>query len=118
QQITRGLKEIEADIRTGKFEWKLALEDVHMNIEAELTRRIGPVGAKLHTARSRNDQVATDARLYCRDEAAELTNLLRRLQRALVEVAAANADIVLPGYTHLQRGQPVLFAHHLLAYVE
>lgn len=118
RQIKTGLRGIEKDIREGRFEWKAGLEDVHMNIEAALTGRIGAVGAKLHTARSRNDQVATDARLYCRDEAAVLLGLIRDLQRALVASAAAHADVILPGYTHLQRGQPVLFGHHLLAYVE
>ena len=118
RQIKAGLRGIEKDIREGNFTWKYSLEDVHMNIEAALTERIGAAGAKLHTARSRNDQVATDARLYCRDEAAAILGLLRDMQRALVQSAAAHADAILPGYTHLQRGQPVLFAHHLLAYVE
>ena len=118
RQIKAGLKEIEKDIRDGRFTWKFSLEDVHMNIESALTERIGAAGAKLHTARSRNDQVATDARLYCRDEAAVILGLIRDLQRALVVCGAAHAAVVLPGYTHLQRGQPVLFGHHLLAYVE
>src|SRR5690606_33164804 len=94
RQIKQGLKSIEADIRAGAFEWRVALEDVHMNIEAELTRRIGAAGAKLHTARSRNDQIATDARLYCRDEAAIVLGLLSDLQRALVRSAAAHAGVV------------------------
>ncbi len=118
REITEGLRGIEADIRAGTFEWKASLEDVHMNIEAELTRRIGATGAKLHTARSRNDQVATDVRLYCRDETALVLDGLAALQRALVATADAHVEVILPGYTHLQRGQPVLFAHHLLAYVE
>jgi argininosuccinate lyase len=118
QSIEKGLLGIREDIEAGKFTWKLELEDVHMNIESELTRRIGPAGAKLHTARSRNDQVATDIRLYCRASVDQLLGLNRALQRALVECAERNADAVMPGYTHLQRGQPVLFAHHLLAYVE
>ena len=116
--IQRGLREIEADIAAGTFELKSSLEDIHMNIEAELTRRIGPAGAKLHTARSRNDQVATDTRLYCRTEIDSLSIALRNLQRALVERAATYATTVIPGYTHLQRGQPVTVGHHFLAYVE
>ncbi len=116
--IERGLLEIKAEIADGKFEWKPALEDVHMNIEAELTKRIGSAGAKLHTARSRNDQVALDVRLYCRDEVDEIIGLIKTLQRALIEAAERGEGAIMPGYTHLQRGQPVLFAHHLLAYVE
>jgi argininosuccinate lyase len=117
QAITKGLEEIGQEIHDGKFEWKPELEDVHMNIEAELTKRV-PAGAKLHTARSRNDQVALDMRLWVRDEIVELGEELRGLQRALVGLAEKNADVVIPGYTHLQRAQPVYFAHHLLAYVE
>lgn len=115
--ITRGLKQIAAEIAAGRFKWKSELEDVHMNIEAELTRRV-PAGAKLHTARSRNDQVALDMRLWLRDEIAALQGELRQLQKALVQLGAKNADVIIPGYTHLQRAQPVYFAHHLLAYVE
>ena len=115
--VRGGLEEIGQEIADGKFEWKPELEDVHMNIEAELTRRV-PAGAKLHTARSRNDQVALDVRLWLRDEVASLVEELRLLQRSLVELGASNADIIIPGYTHLQRAQPVYFAHHLLAYVE
>lgn len=118
QAIEDGLTAVLADIDAGNFTWSQALEDVHMNIESELTRRIGAPGAKLHTARSRNDQVATDVRLYCRTSIDEITAATRSLQRALVECAERHADAVMPGYTHLQRGQPVLFAHHLLAYVE
>ena len=118
QQIIDGLRAIGAEIEAGKFQFKTELEDIHMNIEAELTRRIGDAGAKLHTARSRNDQVALDIRLYLRAECDELRELLRDIQRALVELAAANRDVLIPGYTHLQRAQPVFFAHHLLAYVE
>jgi argininosuccinate lyase len=115
--IVRGLEAIGKEIRDGTFEWKAELEDVHMNIEAELTRRV-PAGAKLHTGRSRNDQVALDVRLWLLDEIAELGNELRALQRALVELGAKNAEVIIPGYTHLQRAQPVFLAHHLLAYVE
>ena len=117
-KIVAGLREIGAEIEAGKFSFKTELEDIHMNIEAELTQRIGDAGAKLHTARSRNDQVALDLRLYLRDECDALSTLLRSAQRAWVELAAANREVLIPGYTHLQRAQPVYFAHHLLAYVE
>ncbi len=116
--IEEGLREIGREIAAGDFEFKTSLEDIHMNIEAELTRRIGSAGAKLHAARSRNDQVATDTRLYCRTACDRLSAGIRKLQRALVGLASANRAVVVPGYTHLQRGQPVLLAHHLLAYVE
>ncbi|MEP4079260.1 argininosuccinate lyase [Haloferula sp.] len=116
--IENGLREIEADIDAGKFEFKTSLEDIHMNIEAELTKRIGAPGAKLHTARSRNDQVATDTRLYCRAEIDTLIPAVSKLQLALLDRAEKYAATVLPAYTHLQRGQPVTVGHHLLAYVE
>ncbi len=116
--IRLGLHGIRDEIDQGTFAWKQELEDVHMNIEAELTRRIGDAGAKLHTARSRNDQVALDIRLYLRDEIDTLNELLADLSRSLVELGERFEDVVIPGYTHLQRAQPVLFAHHLLAYVE
>ncbi len=116
--IENGLREIEADIAAGKFEFKTSLEDIHMNIEAELTRRIGAPGAKLHTARSRNDQVATDTRLYCRAAIDSLTAAIAGLQDALLGRAETYAATVIPGYTHLQRGQPVTAGHHFLAYVE
>lgn len=116
--IEKGLRQIEADIAAGNFEFKTSLEDIHMNIEAELTKRIGPTGAKLHAARSRNDQVATDTRLYCRTEIGLLTDACSQLQLALLNRAEAHADTLIPGYTHLQRGQPVTVGHHLLAYVE
>lgn len=115
--ILKGLEQIAREIEAGKFVWKLALEDVHMNIEAELTRRV-PAGAKLHTGRSRNDQVALDMRLWLRDEIVGLTDELRSLQRVLVHLGEENIDVIIPGYTHLQRAQPVSLAHHLLAYVE
>ncbi|MED5586241.1 MAG: argininosuccinate lyase [Verrucomicrobiota bacterium] len=118
EQIVAGLEAIEHEITCGEFEFDIQLEDIHMNIEAELTRRIGDAGAKLHTARSRNDQVALDLRLYCREQTELITGKLRRMQGALVNCGEKFRDAVLPGYTHLQRGQPVLFAHHLLAYVE
>ena len=115
--IKRGLEQIADEIRLGKFKWKPELEDVHMNIEAELTKRV-PAGAKLHTGRSRNDQVALDVRMWLRNEIAMLAGWIRGLQCALVELAEANATVVIPGYTHLQRAQPVYLAHHLLAYAE
>jgi argininosuccinate lyase len=118
QQIETGLLAIEEEIIAGTFQFRLELEDVHMNIEAELTKRIGSAGAKLHTARSRNDQVALDLRLYLRNECTEIGALLIEFQRALVGAGQKYADAVLPGYTHLQRAQPVLLAHHFLAYVE
>ncbi len=117
-QIEAGLREIGEEIARGEFPFSTDLEDVHMNIESALTQRIGAAGAKLHTARSRNDQVALDLRLYLRAEIGAIIGALRTMQSALVDLAARNADAVLPGYTHLQRAQPVLFAHHLLAYVE
>lgn len=115
--ILRGLDKIETEISSGQFRWKPELEDVHMNIEADLTRRV-PAGAKLHTGRSRNDQVAVDLRLWMRDEAKALLSELNELQRALVDFGARHLSLVVPGYTHLQRAQPVFFAHHWLAYVE
>ena len=115
--IVRGLDNIGKEIRAGKFKWKPELEDVHMNIEAELTKRV-PAGAKLHTARSRNDQVALDIRMWLRDEITALLGDIAGLQRALVSLGEKNADVIIPGYTHLQRAQPVYLAHHLLAYVE
>jgi argininosuccinate lyase len=115
--IRRGLDAISKKIEAGKFRWRLELEDVHMNIEAELTRRV-PAGAKLHTGRSRNDQVALDMRLWLRDEVQSLLEEVRSLQRGLVELAGKNQEVLIPGYTHLQRAQPVYLAHHLLAYVE
>jgi len=115
--IIRGLDAIAKEIATGKFKWKPELEDVHMNIEAELTRRV-PAGAKLHTGRSRNDQVALDLRLWLRDEIILLLGEIAGLQRALVSLGEKNSAVLIPGYTHLQRAQPVYLAHHLLAYVE
>ena len=115
--ILKGLNAIGEAILAGRFRWQPALEDVHMNIEAELTRRV-PAGAKLHTGRSRNDQVALDLRMWVRDEITALLGEISGLQRALVDLGEREIDVVLPGYTHLQRAQPVLLAHHLLAYVE
>ncbi len=115
--ILRGLDEISAEIEAGKFKWRPALEDVHMNIESELTRRVR-AGAKLHTGRSRNDQVATDMRLWLREQIDGLREEIQTLQAALLHLARREETVVMPGYTHLQRAQPVYFAHHLLAYVE
>ena len=116
--IERGMAQITADIEAGRFEWKLDLEDVHLNIEARLTQLVGDAGKRLHTGRSRNDQVATDVRLWLRGEIDTLLPLLKAMQAALVDVADKNIDTILPGYTHMQVAQPVSFAHHLLAYVE
>ena len=116
--IQKGLREVEAEITSGDFDFSIELEDIHMNIESALTKKIGSAGAKLHTARSRNDQVATDTRLYCREEIDNLTELLSGLQAALLAQAEQHTASVIPGYTHLQRGQPVTVGHHLLAYVE
>ena len=115
--IVRGLDQIAKEIAAGKFKWKPELEDVHMNIESELTKRV-PAGAKLHTGRSRNDQVALDMRLWLRDEIVLLRGEIADLQRALVSLGEKNSAVLIPGYTHLQRAQPVYLAHHLLAYVE
>lgn len=118
QQIIDGLEDIRAEIAAGKFEWSVTLEDVHMNIEAALTARIGITGKKLHTGRSRNDQVATDIRLYLRDEIDVIAKELTRLQEGLLLVAEREADTIMPGFTHLQTAQPVTFGHHLLAWFE
>jgi argininosuccinate lyase len=118
QEIVSGLRAIEQEIDEDRFQFRSELEDIHMNIESALTARIGAAGAKLHTARSRNDQVALDLRLYLRDETDRIRERIASLQRVLVECAAKYQGTILPGYTHLQRAQPVLFAHHLLAYVQ
>ncbi len=115
--IVRGLDGLAREIQAGKFKWQLELEDVHMNIERALTERV-PAAAKLHTARSRNDQVATDVRLWIKDQCVAVEGALVALLKTLVKLAAANATVYVPGYTHLQRAQPVSVAHHLLAYVE
>ncbi len=116
--ILRGLDEISGEIDSGEFEFTIALEDVHMNIEARLTEKIGDAGKRLHTARSRNDQVTTDTRLYLRRRTDGMVARIRRLQSVLVELADAHADTIMPGFTHLQTAQPVTLGHHLLAYVE
>ena len=117
-KIDKGLRAIEEEIAAGKFQWDPALEDVHMNIEAALTKRIGAAGGKLQTARSRNDQIALDLRLYVKAETSEVAAGLRALQLALLGLAEKHVDLVMPGYTHMQRAQPVFFAHYLLAQME
>jgi argininosuccinate lyase len=114
--IAAGLEDIQAEIEHGGFDWSVALEDIHMNIEARLIERIGETGKKLHTGRSRNDQVATDLRLYLRDEIDALCTVLHRLQTALVDVAEREASTIMPGFTHLQVAMPVSFGHHMLAW--
>jgi len=116
--IIDGLETIRSDIEQGNFNWLVSLEDVHMNIEAELTKRIGTTGKKLHTGRSRNDQVATDIRLYLRDEIDAVAKELTRLQQGLLTIAEREANTIMPGFTHLQTAQPVTFGHHLLAWYE
>lgn len=116
--IIQGLTDIRQEIEAGTFTWSIALEDVHMNIESELTARIGITGKKLHTGRSRNDQVATDIRLYLRDEIDVIAKEITRLQQGIVQLAEANADTIMPGFTHLQTAQPVTFGHHLMAWYE
>jgi argininosuccinate lyase len=116
--IVDGLRTIEKDIEAGRFSWSTALEDVHMNIEASLTDAIGSVGKKLHTGRSRNDQVATDIRLYLRDEIQAVQALLTQLQLALLDLAEKHTETIMPGFTHLQTAQPVTFGHHLMAWFE
>lgn len=117
-KILDGLESIRQDIKDGNFEWSVALEDVHMNIESALTSRIGDVGKKLHTGRSRNDQVATDIRLYVRDEIDQIAGLITKLQLALLGVAEKEAATIMPGFTHLQTAQPVSFGHHMMAWYE
>jgi len=118
ETITGGLESIREEIEQGKFEFRPELEDIHMAVESRLMEKVGEVGGKLHTARSRNDQVALDMRLFTKEAIAGTRNRLKELQRALIDLAEANKDVVMPGYTHLQPAQPVLLAHHLLAYFE
>ncbi len=118
EAIVGGFAQIGREIEAGTFEWKLDLEDVHLNLEARLTQLVGDAGKRLHTGRSRNDQVATDVRLWLRGEIDVINGLLTDLQKALVDIAEQNVDVILPGFTHLQVAQPVSFGHHLLAYVE
>ena len=116
--IERGMAAISADIAAGRFDWRIDLEDVHMNIESRLINAIGDAGKRLHTGRSRNDQIATDIRLWLRGEIDGIAGLLRALQLALVGLAEKHADTIMPGFTHLQVAQPVTFGHHVMAYVE
>ncbi len=116
--IRRGLAQVTQEIESGAFDWKLELEDVHLNVEARLTQLVGNAGKRLHTGRSRNDQVATDVRLWLRGEIDLIAGLLSELQKALLGLAEQNVDVILPGFTHLQVAQPVSFGHHMLAYVE
>ena len=116
--INSGLAQIQTEIDAGEFNWQLDLEDVHLNIEARLTQLVGDAGKRLHTGRSRNDQVATDIRLWLRGEIDQLSELLAELQRSLLSVAKRHVDVIMPGFTHLQVAQPVSFGHHMLAYVE
>jgi argininosuccinate lyase len=118
KQIEAGLREIEKELDSGKFQWDASLEDVHMNIESALTKKIGETGAKLHTARSRNDQIALDLRLYVKDQINRTSSQIKKLQTSLLDLAEKNVDVSMPGYTHLQRAQPILFAHYLLGQVE
>lgn len=118
QSIQTGLSEILTEIEDGTFEWSVALEDVHMNVEAALTSQIGITGKKLHTGRSRNDQVATDIRLWLRDEIDNISSELLRLQQGILDLAEREADTIMPGFTHLQTAQPVTFGHHLMAWFE
>jgi len=118
QAIRSGMDSITREIESGAFEWKLELEDVHLNIEARLIQLVGDAGKRLHTGRSRNDQIATDVRLWLRGEIDLIATLLTQLQLALVDIAGHNAEVILPGFTHLQVAQPVSFGHHMLAYVE
>ena len=118
QSIEDGLARIGAEIDAGEFEWSVALEDVHMNIEARLTQLIGDAGKKLHTGRSRNDQVATDIRLYLRAQIAQARAGIRAFQSGLLDLAEREADAIMPGFTHLQVAQPVSFGHHVLAWFE
>lgn len=117
EKIKDGLLKVQGIIRRGEMEFSVSDEDIHMNIEKALIDEVGPVGGKLHTGRSRNDQVATDMHLYLRKRVVEFVGLLNKLQEALIEQAKSNLDTIVPGYTHLQRAQPILFAHHLMAYV-
>lgn len=117
-RIVEGLTEIREDIEAGRFKWSVSLEDVHMNIESALTAKIGEAGKKLHTGRSRNDQVATDIRLWLRDECCQIDAMLINMQQALLNLAEQEADTIMPGFTHLQTAQPITFGHHMMAWFE
>ena len=117
-RINKGLGEIKREIASNRFKAEAGMEDIHMAVEARLIEKIGALGGKLHTGRSRNDQVALDVRLFLKDRIYEIVWMLHQFKKALVETAQKNAGVIMPGYTHLQRAQPVLFAHHMLAYYE
>ncbi len=116
--ITQGLREIRREIEDGIFTWRPELEDIHMNVEQRLHEKIGDIAGRLHTARSRNDQIALDVRMFAKDAISEILRAIFELRKSLINQSDANADVVMPGYTHVQRAQPVLFAHHMLAYFE
>ena len=116
--ILKGLDQVEKEIENAEFEWSVSREDLHMNIEARLTEIVGDAGKRLHTGRSRNDQVATDIRLYLKEQIGLIVAEIRRLQAGMLELAEKNADTIMPGFTHLQVAQPVTFGHHLLAWFE
>ena len=116
--IVRGLQGILEDARAGKITWETSAEDIHMNVETLLTERIGEAGKRLHTGRSRNDQVALDTRMYARVACRDAENLLAELVRALLDIARNNLETIMPGYTHLQKAQPITLAHHMMAYVQ
>ena len=118
EEIEGGMAQVQQEIAAGSFQWSIELEDVHMNIEARLTELIGVTGKKLHTGRSRNDQVATDIRLHLRAAIDRIAGELTRLQQGTIDLAAAHTDTIMPGFTHLQTAQPVVFGHHLLAWNE
>jgi len=118
KKIINGLKAVEKEIAEGKIEFTAEMEDIHMAVESRLTEKIGPLGGKLHTGRSRNDQVAVDIRLFLKDQIFEILHLLHHFRQALVDVAEENLEVIMPGYTHMQRAQPVLLSHHMLAYYE
>ena len=117
-KITNGLKEILLDIENDKVEFDIDAEDIHMNVEKLLTERIGEAGKRLHTGRSRNDQVALDIKMYLMDEIAEILEIMKSLLETLVRIADDNKNTIMPGYTHLQKAQPITFAHHIMAYFE
>ena len=116
--IIKGLDQILLEIKSDSFPWDPTLEDIHMNIESRLHEKIGTVAGKLHTARSRNDQISLDTRMFVKDACIEINNLIKKLQKTIVDLAENSSNIIMPGYTHMQRAQPVLLAHHLLAYYE
>jgi argininosuccinate lyase len=117
-QILKGLEDIRKQIADDNFDWSIKLEDIHMNIESSLTKKIGEIGKKLHTGRSRNDQIATDIRLYARDQVDQISNLITAVQKALLDLAERESDTIIPGFTHLQVAQPITFGHHMMAWFE